>query len=208
MQVKLIGKRMIYPILAAVATAWVEGHDLQGVIRALEALPPTRGRLQPIPLPNGSVVLRDDYKATVDTVHAALDVLEEVPARRRIMVLGDLDAPPAPERLHYRRVGERVEQIADVVMFMGTKFKAYRVGRSKGNTRPVQLLPVRSIQEGIETLQGLVQPGDVVLVKGRENQRLTRIVLGLLGSKVHCQRNPCSLHLMFCDHCPLLTRHQ
>jgi len=95
-----------------------------------------------------------------------------------------------------------------VVLFVGTKFKAYRVDRGKSDARPVLLLPLRSIQAAIETLQSLVQPGDVVLVKGRENQRLTRIILGLLGAEVRCQRNPCSLHLMFCDHCPLLTRHQ
>jgi hypothetical protein len=46
----------------------------------------------------------------------------------------------------------------------------------------------------------------VVLVKGRESQRLARVVLGLAGSVVRCERSPCSLHLTFCDDCSLLTR--
>ena len=61
-----------------------------------------------------------------------------------------------------------------------------------------------SIHAVIRTLQGKVGPGDVLLVKGREGQRLTRIILGLQGRAVRCTVDPCRLHLRFCDHCPLL----
>jgi amino acid adenylation domain-containing protein len=206
MRVKLIGARMVHTALAAVAVAWVEGRNLEDAIRGLEALPPTRGRMQPVPLPNGSIVLRDDYKSTIDTVHAALDVLEEVPARRRVVVLGDLDAPPPPERPHYRRVGARLGRMADVVLFVGAKSRAYRVGIARSGGRPPQLLQAQGMADAISTLRDILKPGDVVLVKGRESQRLARVVLGLAGSVVRCERSPCSLHLTFCDDCSLLTR--
>ena len=45
-----------------------------------------------------SIVLRDDYKGTRETIFAALDVLAEIPARRKI-VRSQLDINP--QRLHH-----------------------------------------------------------------------------------------------------------
>ena len=149
-------------------------------------------------------MLRDDYKSTIDTVYAALDTLEQLPARRRIIVLGDLDAPPPPERPHYRAVGRRVAQVADEAIFVGVKFAAYRAGARSGGMGDDRMTHAASIHAVIRMLQGKVGPGDVLLVKGREGQRLTRIILGLQGRAVRCTVDPCRLHLRFCDHCPLL----
>ncbi len=91
---KLIGRTMAYPFLAAVAVACVEGLDLDAVWPALEALKPTAGRLEPIELPSGAIVLRDDVKSALETVEAALDLLLTVPATRRFAVLGDIDDTP------------------------------------------------------------------------------------------------------------------
>ena len=58
--------------------------------------------------------------------------------------------------------------------------------------------------EAIAFLRGSLDADDVVLVKGRETQRLTRIILALAGRNVRCQVEQCRLHLTFCDDCPLL----
>lgn len=206
LNVQLIGQKMIYPLLAATAVAITNGRPLPEVATALEALPPTPGRLQPVHLPNDVIVLRDDYKSTVETVHTALDVLKQVETGRRIVVLGDIDSPPSPARPHYRAIGERVAGIADIAIFVGKKFKDYRTGARRGGMVDQQMMHARNIHEAIDMLQDEVRARDVILVKGQGKQRLTRIVLALAGQKICCRVYLCQLHLMFCDYCPMLDR--
>lgn len=201
---RLIGDGLIHGLLAAAAVAGVEGRRLAAVSPALASMPATRGRLQPMVLPGGVTVLRDDYKSTPETVLEALDTLGQLPSRRRIAVLGDLDMPPPPERHWYKAVGEKVAQVADLAVFVGTKFDRYRVGARAAGMRDDQLHHARSVHEAITFLQGRLRPDDVVLVKGRETQRLTRIILALAGRDVRCRVEQCRLHLTFCDDCPLL----
>src|SRR5690606_22042518 len=124
----LIGQYMVYPLLAAAAVGVAAGVDNREIVRRLERISPTPGRLQPVQLPGGAYALRDDYKSTVETIYAALVTLEKIPAKRRIVVLGDIDAPPPPERPHYREVGRRVAAVADYVLFIGRKYDRYRPG--------------------------------------------------------------------------------
>jgi UDP-N-acetylmuramoyl-tripeptide--D-alanyl-D-alanine ligase len=170
-------------ILAAVGTAVVADIPVERALAALAALSPTPGRLQPLPLPGGAFVLRDDYKSTVDTVIAALDVLGRLPARRRIVVLGDLDMPPAPERVWYRSIGEQVAGVADEVLFVGTKHEKYRSGLRRSGRAPARVHAVRTTAEAAIHLASRLRAGDVVLVKGRETQRLTRVILALSAAR-------------------------
>ncbi len=202
---RLIGTGMANCILAAVGAAVAADLPVESTLAALESLAPTPGRLQPVPLPGGAVVLRDDYKSTVDTVVAALEVLARLPARRRIVVLGDLDMPPAPERAWYRSIGEQVAGVADEVLFVGSKHETYRAGLRRSSRAPAHVHAVRTTAEAVTHLAPRLRPGDVVLVKGRETQRLTRVILALAGRAVGCTVESCRMHLTFCDRCPLLA---
>jgi UDP-N-acetylmuramyl pentapeptide synthase len=208
MRVRLIGRHMLYPILAAVAVGLAAGRDLARIVEALEALPPTQGRVHPVLLPNGAIVLRDDYKSTIDTVHTALDLLAELPAERRIVVMGSLDSPPDPQKAAYRAVGEHIASVADRVLIVGDEFDKYRRGLRSGNLPESAIRAVRTIHEAIAVLREELCPDDLVLVKGRTVQRMTRIILALSGRTVRCALDACRLHLQFCDDCPLLEQEQ
>ena len=95
-RIKLLGTHMILPALAAIATAYVEGISVDAAIATLAQLQPTLGRMQTMPLPSGAFVIRDDYKASQESVATALNTLAAVPAQRRIVVLGTLAEPRGP----------------------------------------------------------------------------------------------------------------
>jgi UDP-N-acetylmuramoyl-tripeptide--D-alanyl-D-alanine ligase len=97
LRTSLAGKHMAYPILAAVAVALAEGFTLDEIIPRLEALTPTAGRMEAVPLANGAILLRDDFKSALETFDAALDTLSEIPARRRIVVFGEVSEPPGSQ---------------------------------------------------------------------------------------------------------------
>ncbi|MBW2145008.1 MAG: hypothetical protein JRG75_11535, partial [Deltaproteobacteria bacterium] len=106
---------------------------------------PTEGRLQPVELPNNVHILRDEFKASIETVDAALDVIAEIPATRRILVLGMVFEPKGEQEKIYHRLGARMAQIADKAVFVGEKTQmhslvdgAVRAGFSEENISWVQ----------------------------------------------------------------------
>ena len=83
---RLIGRHMIYPLLAAAAVATEEKIPLAEILERLKMVEPAPGRLQPVRLMNGAILLRDESKSTLESVEAALRTLGEIqalPAHRR-----------------------------------------------------------------------------------------------------------------------------
>lgn len=201
---RLLGRHMVYPALAAIAVAQLEGFALDETLSRLAGLPPTEGRLQPVLLPNGATVLRDDFKSTLETIHSALDVLSEIPGRR-IVVLGSVSEPPAPQRPVYQALGERVARIASVFVVVGTSFEAYYSGARRGGMPGACIIHAGyTPREVAEALRKIIQPGDVVLLKGRDTQNLDRVRLILEGRRVGCDIVFCNARLLACERCRML----
>jgi UDP-N-acetylmuramoyl-tripeptide--D-alanyl-D-alanine ligase len=206
-RIRLLGRPGVHAVLAAVAVALAEGFTLDQALPALEALPPTPGRLQPLQLANGAFLLRDDYKSALETIDSALDLLAEVPARRRVVVLGDVSEPPGSQGPIYRRLGERVGQIAARAIFVGGNFQRYWVGaKQAGLPRNASFDAGTSVLRAAEVVRADLGPGDVVLIKGRDTQRLDRVVLALAGRRVGCTIKFCDVVRTRCDECPMLER--
>lgn len=205
--IRLVGRHLVYAALAALAVAHVEGVALDDALARLADLAPTPGRMQPVALPNGATLLRDDYKSPVESIDAALDVLAEIPARRRIVLLGDISEPPGPQHAIYRRIGERVGRIADHLLVFGSMFRDYRAGaRAAGLPDDRFARAGDTTREAARRLKAMLEPGDVALVKGRDTQRLARVGLILQGRDVGCDIRVCHLRTVSCDECPMLER--
>jgi UDP-N-acetylmuramoyl-tripeptide--D-alanyl-D-alanine ligase len=79
------------PVVAlAVAAARACGIDPERAMAAVAQVEPVPGRLNVEPGPNGSSLLMDDYKSRLPSARAALAVLAEAPAERRIAVVGEM----------------------------------------------------------------------------------------------------------------------
>jgi UDP-N-acetylmuramoyl-tripeptide--D-alanyl-D-alanine ligase len=206
-RVQLMGRPMVYPILAAVTVALEEGVSLDRALEALATLEPTPGRLQPVPLANGAILLRDDFKSAQETIEAALDLLGEIPAKRRIVVLGDVSEPVGAQGPIYRHLGQRVAEVASRAVFLtGNNVSAYIAGGKKGGLAPEAMIDAHGrVKEAIEALKDDLGPGDVVLIKGRDTQHLARVAIGLAGRKVGCELTTCDVKLR-CEWCPMLEQ--
>jgi UDP-N-acetylmuramoyl-tripeptide--D-alanyl-D-alanine ligase len=202
----LMSKDLVRAFLAAVAVAVRLGEPLDRVLERLEKLSPTPRRLEPHKLASGAWVLRDEYKSSLETIDSALDVLEglAIPGRR-FVVLGEVSEPPGSQGPIYRRLGERIAGFADGAVFLGGNFQRYFAGVRRGGMSADRVYDAgRSWRAAVEYLRGTLTAGDVVLVKGRDTQRLDRVSLALLGHDVRCERTECEL--LGCDGCPMLGR--
>jgi len=57
-----------------------------------------------------------------------------------------------------------------------------------------------------QCVPGDLGPGDVVLIKGRDRQRLDRVAFALAGRQVRCNVDPCTANPIRCATCPMLER--
>lgn len=200
---QLVGRESVRALLAAVAAGRMAGLDFGTLLARLSRLPPTPGRMQPVPLANGAVAICDDFKASVESIHAALDVLGQMQTvNRRIVVLGEIYHPPRPRVARYVAVGRQAASVADRVVLVGRRTGLYRLGLADAGC-PVDV--ASSVVEAAALLREQLRPGDVVLIKGRGEQKLARIALMLAGRDVRCRRAFCTYDNVLCAVCPQLS---
>ncbi len=206
--VKLLGRHSLYSVLAAVAVGLAEGRELDEMLPALEALEPLPGRMQPVRLPSGAWLLRDDYKSPRETIETCLDFLAQVPAERRIVVMGNISEVQGKSRPQYRALGLKTGSFASRVLFYGDgNYSSFKSGlRLGGMDMEGFTFCHRDIGRVIDILRQEARPGDLILLKGRGNQRLQRAALALMGRQVRCDMKECYAHKFTCDKCPRLSR--
>jgi UDP-N-acetylmuramoyl-tripeptide--D-alanyl-D-alanine ligase len=197
---------MVYPILAVLALALAEGRSLAETIAAVETIPPADGRMQLVPLPENTFLLRDEHKSSLETIDAALDVLSEIPARR-LVVFGDISEPPRSQGPIYRRLGGRIASMASYAIFVGEHFRQYARGARRAGLPSSALFNAgKNLDAAVDALRRQLHPGDVVLIKGRNTQRMERISLALMGQTVKCKIEFCNAMGTRCYRCPMLKR--
>lgn len=209
LRIRLFGRHMVYPILAAVAVALAQGLPLDDVVARVESVEPTPQRLQPIRLANGATILSDTFKGALESVVAALETLSEIPSRRRLVILGDIEEPPSSALPLYRELGARLARCADRVILIGShNLKGVVTGAGRaGMPRDALTYVGSSIHEAIALVQREATADDVILIKGAGSLRLERISLALQGRVVRCPVKMCKVRAFIaCEACPLLAR--
>lgn len=104
-ELPLPGRHNVANALAAAALAMSVGATLAAVSEGLKQLQAVPGRLFPIALAEGKLLLDDSYNANVGSMTAAAQVLAEMPGYR-VMVVGDMAELGAEAEECHRQVGE------------------------------------------------------------------------------------------------------
>jgi UDP-N-acetylmuramyl pentapeptide synthase len=203
----LSGEHMIYPVLAAVTVAHLEGVEMAGVFSRLGRMTPAPSRMEWLTLPEGIRILDDSCKSSQESIESAFDTFSKIRATRKIVVIGRIEHVVGKESDRNRELGTRLAQFADFILCTGDgpikSLRAAAVDAGMEFSR-IKVLDSR-IDGACERLQSILQPGDAVLFKGGSTQRLRRIVLQLMGKPVGCRLKYCGVKVSTCDHCPLLN---
>ncbi len=162
----LLGKQNVYTLLAAATVGISEGLNLIEISEGFSLMKPMPGRLCPIKGVHGSLMLDDTYNSSPVAVEAALEVLKEVKATRKIAVLGDMLELGKFSADEHRRIGEKAKSTANIFFSVGIRARAME-GAAKW---------FPTSEEAALYLAGFVEKGDVILVKGSQSVRMEKIV--------------------------------
>ncbi len=161
----LLGAHNVSNLLAAAAVGRVLGIPVERIAEGLARVEAPAHRLQPIHNRRASIVVIDDaYNSNPDGAAAALEVLREHPASRRLLVTpGMVELGELEEELN-RRFGEHAAAVCDLAILVGpARTVPIREGLVSGGMDPASVHVVRDIAAATALLGRLTRAGDVVL---------------------------------------------
>jgi UDP-N-acetylmuramoyl-tripeptide--D-alanyl-D-alanine ligase len=175
LRVNAPGQHMAMNAVATLAVVAALGLDPTWAIDALEAFVPLvgRGARREIAVGRGAVLLLDEsYNGNGASMRAALEVLRQQPARRRIAVLGDMlelgDEGPA----------EHAALADPVIRSVDRLFTCGRLMRDLFDAVP-QTLRGAHVEDSTALaplVAAAIAPGDAILVKGSLGSGMKRVI--------------------------------
>ena len=167
----LVGSHNVLNALAAVAVAIDQGFTLHDAVSALSSLSAADKRGQVVRLGNITVI-NDCYNSNPKALAAMVDALATMPAKRRIVVAGEmLELGPAGADMH-REAGRHIaEKGIDLVIGVRGLAEQIIAGASAAGTKAEF---VQNSDAAGEWLAKNTRDGDLVLLKASRGVKLER----------------------------------
>ncbi|MBZ5601914.1 MAG: hypothetical protein LAO79_06380 [Acidobacteriia bacterium] len=199
---RLVGEHWLGTALASLAIALECGVSLEAAATALETAPPYRARLEPVELPSGAIMLRDDFNDELSTLAPALRVLEQAIAARRILVMSGALDPKSKTKGKLMDAGRLVVHSADLVVFVGEDAMHHAECAAAAGLENAAMRAFPSLPDAAKFLNDELRNGDLVLLRGLLMDHIQRLLFAQFGS-VGCWKPTCAKQCL-CDHCPEL----
>ena len=181
LRLPLPGRHSVANALAALAAAsvWGIGPAEAALVLPRLAAGETRGRL--LRFAEGFAVINDSYNSNPVALRAMIELLARTPGyRRRILAAGEmLELGPQSLALHTETGRHAAGQALDWVVGVQGAAAGLVRGAIEGGVREDRARFFASSTEAAPFVAELLQPGDLLLVKGSRGVKMERIVEAL-----------------------------
>ena len=174
----LLGSHSVYTALAAAAVSLTLDLSFDEVVAGLQ-LPHDATRLLVVPGINGSTIIDDSYNAAPVSALAALGILAQTPAQRRLAVLGDMLELGSYEEEAHRIVGREVARVADGLLTIGPRARIIAAEAIANGLAPGQIAQFERKEDVVVALTAALRDGDAVLIKGSRGLALEDVIAAL-----------------------------
>ncbi|MBI2674640.1 MAG: UDP-N-acetylmuramoyl-tripeptide--D-alanyl-D-alanine ligase [Candidatus Yanofskybacteria bacterium] len=192
-----LGKSQAWSAAAAAAVGVALGLNLVEISDALSYYDGPKGRLKILAGIKNSWIIDDTYNASPSSTRLALSVLRELPAVRRVAVLGDMLELGKYTVQAHQTIGDLTDGFVDVLICVGARAKFIADSAENQLRRQEVGAPTSDASIGAggasgmpekriytfdtadmakRKVQELVKEGDLILVKGSQGMRMERIV--------------------------------
>ena len=163
----------------AIAAGEQMGIDIKTAIKGLESAQLTEKRLN-IKEKNGIKVIDDTYNACPASVMSAVNTLMQTEGKRKIAIIGDMYELGQETENAHKEVGEFAgRKNPDLLVCIGDFAKGYAEGAAE-HMQAERILYFAEKEDFFEQAEGLLAPGDVVLVKASRGMQMEKIVNKIL----------------------------
>ena len=159
----LLGRHNIGNICAACCVAKHLGLNKEQIRRGIQSLKPVEHRLQLLKTAGGVTVIDDAFNTNPTSSKEALKVLASFPGRRVIVTPGMVELG-AEEARYNEEFGQAMASCVDVAVLVGRHHtEPIRKGLKEKGFDEQNIHVVASLDEAIQTVNGILRPGDVVM---------------------------------------------
>ena len=174
----VIGKPQAYALAAAAAVGLSLEMNLVEIAEAMKDYQIPLGRTKLVSGIEDSWVLDDTYNACPDSVLAALDLIKDINAKRRIAILGDMKELGDFSKQAHELIGEKVSEIADIFIAVGKEMMSAKDIVIEKNSK-IEVFCFENSEEAKKYIKKMIQKGDLILVKGSRAMEMERITKGI-----------------------------
>jgi UDP-N-acetylmuramyl pentapeptide synthase len=172
----VLAKHQIEDALAGAAVGIALGMNLVEIASALERIVPLPGRLRALSGRSGSTILDDTYNASPASTEAALGTLGEIPAMRKIVILGDMLELGAESEESHRNLAKSVfESRAEFFLAVGNRMRFAQEELVRLGFPERQTLWFPDPVSAARVAADIIRDGDLVLVKGSRGMRMEKV---------------------------------
>ena len=177
-----LGEHQALAALAAMTVGKVFDIKSEDAARALSLYSSPPGRLKLIKGIKETLILDDTYNSSPKAAQAALETLAELPAKRKIAILGDMLELGKHTITAHREIGEMAAgKKIDLLITVGVRAKFFAEGAVKAGFSKKQILSFGDSPEAARELEKIIEQGDLILIKGSQGMRMEKIVEALMS---------------------------
>ena len=170
----VFGKGQIYALAAAAAVGLSLNMNLIEISEAMKDYKIVNGRTKFMRGINDAWILDDSYNACPDSVRVALDLFKEIPAKRKIVILGDMKELGVNSNQAHIDIGKDIANLAQVFIAVGEEMaSAKKIIDDKYSG--IETFWFKDSKEAKLSIKGMMEKGDLVLIKGSRAMEMEKI---------------------------------
>jgi UDP-N-acetylmuramoyl-tripeptide--D-alanyl-D-alanine ligase len=176
--VPIFGQHNVTNLLAASALALAAGLKPEEIWQGLRQCKSHWGRNQKVQLKSGAVALFDAYNANPDSMEALLKNIQEIPAKRKIGVFGQMKELGELSSQFHEQLGRSVASVEfENVFFYGDDHTSFAKGLAGGGFQGKSYIQKEFSESLAITLSLSLKSGDLVTFKASRGLRLERMLV-------------------------------
>lgn len=178
-KLQILGEHHVMNALAAATVADILGIGRPAILEALQNMPlAERWRMQVTHRADGVTIINDAYNASPDSMKAALQTLAQLgkSGRRTIAILGEMAELGSQSREQHDALGRIVVRLnIDHLVVVGDPAKLIHMGAMFEGSWDGESEFFAAIEPAFEAVHGMLEPGDIVLIKSSKSANLRHL---------------------------------
>lgn len=182
----MVGAHLALPVAAAIALADSVGIQKKLAEERLSTHETPQGRMKLLRGSSETIIIDDTYNASPYATQAALYALRDLEVRgKRIAILGDMSELGKHAGEAHTEIGEIASKIVHSLITVGARARGIADSARNAGLSEHQ---VHDFNQGdwdavVSHVRSIIEPGDVILVKGSQSTRLERVVAQILNDE-------------------------
>ncbi len=170
----VFGKAQVYALAAAASVGLSLDMNLVEISEAMLDYKIVEGRTKFIPGIKNTWILDDSYNACPDSARATLNLLKEIPANRKIVVLGDMKELGVNSKQAHIEIGRNIADVAKVFIAVGEEM-VFAKEIIDNEYSDIETFWFEDSKQAKRFVKEMIKKGDLVLVKGSHSMEMENI---------------------------------